>query len=94
MTNQFSRSQSSDITCHEVADWTSAYLDEHLDDPSKVRMALHLAICAGCDAYVKQIAAVRDMVGLLPGESGEPAHLEKLRQAFSAHRKRPQSTII
>ena len=57
----------SEITCREVAEWTSAYLDEHVNETSKVRMALHLATCAGCEAYVKQIASVRDMLGLLPG---------------------------
>lgn len=92
MAEQSSRSQSSDITCREVAEWTSAYIDEHLDDPFKVRMALHLAACAGCEAYVAQIASVRDLLGLLPGTPVEPRHLERLREAFSAKRKRPSST--
>lgn len=72
-----------DITCREVAEWTSAYLDAHVDDAAQVRMALHLAACAGCETYVKQIASVRDMLGLLPGADVEPVLRDRLRQAFS-----------
>lgn len=80
------------ITCREVATWTSAYIDGHLDDYFKVRMVLHLAVCAGCTAYVRQIAAVRDVLGMMPGKPIEPALREKLRQAYSTRQKWPQST--
>jgi anti-sigma factor RsiW len=92
MTSDSSDYTAPEITCREVAEWTSAYLEEHVDDPSKVRMALHLAACAGCEAYVAQIASVRDLLGLLPGTPVEPAHLDRLRQAFAARRPRPPST--
>ncbi|MEP7153873.1 MAG: zf-HC2 domain-containing protein [Nitrospira sp.] len=82
----------SEITCREVAEWTSAYLDERVNDTSKIRMALHLATCTGCEAYVKQIASVRDMLGLLPMAVTEPAQHDRLRQAFSARRNQPSST--
>lgn len=82
----------SEITCREVAEWTSAYLDEHVNDASKVRMVLHLATCAGCEAYVKQIASVRDMLGLLPRAVEKPARHDRLRQAFSARQSQPSST--
>lgn len=75
-----------EITCREVVDWTSAYIDQHLDDAMKVRMALHLAACAGCEAYVGQIASVRNLLPLLPG--AESPQRDRLRQAFIAGRKR------
>lgn len=81
----------SEITCREVAEWTSAYLDAHVDDATNIRMALHLAACAGCETYVTQIASVRDMLGLLPGADTEPAQRDRLRQAFSARRASPPS---
>jgi hypothetical protein len=55
-----------EITCQEIAQWASAYLDEHVGDERKRQIAVHLAICAGCETYVMQIATVRDVVGLLP----------------------------
>jgi len=80
-----------DITCREVVEWASAYLDAHADDATQIRMALHLAACAGCEAYVTQLATVRDLLGRLPGPAVEPTLRDRLRQAFSAHRTPPPS---
>ena len=55
-----------EITCQEIVQWASAYLDEHVADERKRHIAVHLAICAGCETYVKQIATIRDVMGLLP----------------------------
>jgi predicted anti-sigma-YlaC factor YlaD len=74
---------SPDITCREVAEWTSAYLEAHVDDPTKIRIALHLAACAGCETYVQQIATVRDLLERLPKAEPQPARHDQLRQAFS-----------
>ena len=82
-----------DITCREVAEWASAYLDAHADDARQVRMALHLAACAGCEAYVTQIVAVRDLLGRLPGPAVEPTLRDRLRQAFSANRTPPPTKM-
>ncbi len=81
----------SEITCREVAEWTSAYLDAHVDDATNIRMALHLAACAGCETYVKQIASVCDLLGRLPGTGVEPVLRDRLRQAFSARQVPPPS---
>jgi predicted anti-sigma-YlaC factor YlaD len=72
-----------DITCREVAEWTSAYLEANADNPAKTRIALHLAACAGCEAYVQQIASVRRLLGMLSAPAPEPAQKDRLRQAFS-----------
>ena len=78
----------SEITCQEITQWVSAYLDEHVADERKRHIALHLAICAGCETYVKQIATVRDVVGLMPKAVKQPADSQRLRQAFVARAKR------
>jgi len=83
----------SDITCREVAEWTSAYIDAHVDDATKVRMALHLAACAGCETYVKQIASVPDLLGRLPETGIEPVLRDRLQQAFSARQAPPPSKV-
>jgi anti-sigma factor RsiW len=77
-----------EITCQEVVEWASAYLDEHVGDERKGQIAVHLAICAGCETYVKQIAMVRDVVGLLPKAVEEPSTSHQLRQAFVARARR------
>jgi len=78
----------SEIPCQEIAQWASAYLDEQVEDERKCQIAMHLAICAGCEIYVKQIATVRDVVGLLPKTVEEPPDSHRLRRAFAA-RARP-----
>lgn len=78
-----------EITCREVTESISAYLDHSLDDALTSRMALHLAACAGCEAYLAQIATVRHVLGQLPGSPAEPTNLDRLRQAFLRQRKRP-----
>lgn len=78
----------SEITCREVAEWTSAYLDACAGDDRNARIALHLAVCAGCEAYVEHIASVRRLVGLLPKAPEVPVDPDGLREAFAArHRK-------
>lgn len=77
-----------EITCQEIAQWASAYLDEHVGDERKRHIALHLAICAGCETYVKQIATVRDVVRLLPKTVEQPSDSHRLRQAFAAQARR------
>ena len=91
MSQQEDRQDSPEITCQEVAQWASAYLDDHVGDERKRQIFLHLAICAGCETYVKQIATVRDVVGLLPKEKEQPADLHQLRQAFLARIHRSPS---
>lgn len=71
-----------DITCQEVAQWASAYLEAHVGNERKRQIVQHLAICAGCETYVEQIATVRDSVGLLPKFDEQPSDLHRLRQAF------------
>jgi predicted anti-sigma-YlaC factor YlaD len=80
-----------EITCQEVVQWASAYLDEHVSDERKRHIVLHLAICAGCETYINQIATVRDAMQLLPKAEEQPSELHRLRQVFMAHTHRSSS---
>lgn len=79
----------SGITCQEIAQWASAYLDGHIEDEQKRQIAVHVVSCAGCETYVGQIATVRDLLGLLPKVVEERPDLHRLRQAFVARASRP-----
>ena len=48
----------SGLTCCDVTDRASEYLDDRLPSLIKVRVCLNLAFCAHCRAYVKQIDLV------------------------------------
>ncbi len=80
-----------EITCQEVVQWASAYLDEHVSDEQKRRIVLHLAICAGCETYIQQIATVRDAVRLLPKTEEQPSELHRLRQTLGTRTRRASS---
>lgn len=80
-----------EITCQEIVQWASVYLDEHVSDERKRHIVLHLAICAGCETYIQQIGTVRDVVRLLPRTEEQPSELHRLRQAFVARTHRSSS---
>jgi len=80
-----------EITCQEIAQWVSAYLDDHVGEDRKHQIAVHLAICAGCETYVKQIATVRDVLGALRKTFEQPSDVNRFRQAFRARVRRSSS---
>jgi predicted anti-sigma-YlaC factor YlaD len=81
-------SVSQEITCQEVVRWTSAYLDEHAGDERNLQIALHLAVCAGCQNYVDQIASVRNLAGLLPKAFEKPRDPSRIQVSFSKKTRR------
>ena len=88
MAHDTSKPGKEEITCREVVEWTSAYLDEHVGEDRKQQIAMHLAACAGCGAYVGQIAAVRGLVRLLPQVVDSPVESDQIRQAVAAKLRR------
>lgn len=91
MTQKEGRPIISEITCQKIVRWTSAYLDEHIEDERKRQIAAHLAVCAGCETYVNQIATVRKVAGLLPKAVDEPPDSQRLKQVFVARARRSLS---
>ena len=54
------------LTCWDVTGRASEYLDDCLPILTKVRIGLHLASCAHCRAYVRQIDLVSSALRNLP----------------------------
>lgn len=73
----------SGLTCRAVTDRTSDYLDERLPILTKLRVALHLASCADCRVYVKQIALVRDAMAHISKPRPSPINRLRLRRHFA-----------
>jgi predicted anti-sigma-YlaC factor YlaD len=74
----------SGLTCRDVTDRASEYLDDRLPIMTKVRVGLHLAACADCRTYMKQIAFVCETATFLPKQYPSPIHRLQLRRQFSA----------
>jgi anti-sigma factor RsiW len=47
----------SPISCREVVELVTAYLDGALDSRTARRVDAHLAVCEACEVYVEQIRA-------------------------------------
>jgi predicted anti-sigma-YlaC factor YlaD len=75
----------SGLTCCDVTDRASEYLDDHLPILTKARVGLHLASCAHCRAYVKQIDLVSSALRSLPKLYPPPINRLHLRQQFAAY---------
>lgn len=76
----------SGLTCCDVSDRASEYLDDRLPILTKVRVGLHLASCAHCRAYVKQIDIVSSALRIrsVPKLYPSPVNRLRLRERFAA----------
>jgi anti-sigma factor RsiW len=74
----------SGLTCCDVTDRASEYLDDRLPILTKVRVGLHLASCAHCRAYMKQIDLVSSALRSLPKLYPSPLNRLRLSERFAA----------
>lgn len=71
-----------DITCKELVELVSAYVDGSLAAGDHSRFDAHLEICAPCHTYVEQIRATIAAAGGLDEESLDPGAREALMTTF------------
>ena len=70
------------MTCKEVVEIVSDYLEDALSARDRARFEAHLARCAGCTTYVEQMREIIRLTGMLTEEQVPTEHRERLRQAF------------
>lgn len=71
------------ITCREMVELMTDYLDGALDGPVHVRFEEHLARCEGCTNALEQLRATVRIVGSLRDEPLVDAQRELLRSVFA-----------
>lgn len=78
---------SSGLTCRGVTDRASEYLDDRLFSLTKMLVDLHLASCAHCRVYMKQIdlisAALKGLNTLHPTPANVVARANSLLRAMT-----------
>jgi hypothetical protein len=74
----------SGLTCCDVTDRASEYLDDRLPILTKVLVGLHLASCAHCRAYMEQIDLVSSALRSLPKLYPSPLNRLCLSERFAA----------
>jgi anti-sigma factor RsiW len=75
-----------DVTCREVAELLSDYLDDAIPAPDRARLDAHLAECNGCAAALEQLRETIRVSGTLTEEQVEQEELEPIRSVFRAWR--------
>ena len=70
------------ITCAEVVELVTDYLEGVLDEEMTAEVEAHLGLCEGCGAYLDQMRTTIALLGHVPVESLSPQTRDGLLAAF------------
>ena len=70
------------LTCREIVDLLTDYLEGALPEPTSARVDAHLATCPDCTAYVAQMRTTIGLLGRLREDDVPQPVLDELAQAF------------
>jgi anti-sigma factor RsiW len=70
------------ISCREVVELVTAYLDGALSDPDRARMETHLELCPPCTEYLEQIRATARVAAVATAELELRPDRVKILEAF------------
>jgi len=77
------------LSCREVVEIVTAYLEGALAEVDEVRFEEHLAMCDGCAAYLDQMRSTIRVVGRLDPESIDLEACNRLVHAFQDWKAEP-----
>jgi anti-sigma factor RsiW len=72
------------ITCRQLVELVTEYVEGTLPDAARTRVDAHLAHCDGCGAYLEQMRMTLRVVGHLTAEDLDPRVERTLLDAFRA----------
>lgn len=72
------------MTCEELVELVTAFLDGALDPETEQRFVEHLAVCDGCGIYVEQLRRTIAEVGQVEPETLSAETRDRLLEAFRA----------
>ena len=70
------------LTCHEVVELITDYLEDALPPEDRRRVEEHLAICEGCTTYLDQMRETIRLTGTLRQEQIPEEQKQRLLEAF------------
>lgn len=70
------------LSCQELVELVTDYLEGALDPEERARFQQHLAECGNCQIYLEQMRATIELTGSLQPESVSPEAEEALLKAF------------
>ena len=75
-------SPSDPLSCQELVEVVTDFLEDALPPEARVRFEAHLAICPGCRGYLAQMRHTLDLLGRLPAETITDGAWRALLEAF------------
>jgi anti-sigma factor RsiW len=72
----------SGLTCRELVELVTDYLEGALDAGERARFEAHIAVCHGCTAYVQQLRAAIAVTGRLAPQGLDPQMERALLDVF------------
>jgi anti-sigma factor RsiW len=76
------QSQPEDVSCKEIVQIVSDYVEGVLPPAEREAVELHLNLCDGCTDYLLQLRLAIALTGELPADALPPQLEEELCQAF------------
>ena len=73
---------SNDLSCKELVELVTEYLENSLPLSEKAQFEAHLAHCPGCRIYLEQMRQTVHAVGYLTEESLDPTTRDRLLALF------------
>jgi anti-sigma factor RsiW len=78
--------QAAELTCRELVELVTDYLEGALAPEDRARFERHLSGCDGCENYLHQMREAIRLTGVLTEDHLDPARREQLLVAFRAWR--------
>ena len=75
------------LTCAEVLELTTDYLERALPEADRVRFETHVETCEGCTTVLDQLQTQIEVSGQLEEDDLDPDQLDQLMDAFSDWKK-------
>jgi predicted anti-sigma-YlaC factor YlaD len=79
----------SELSCRELVELVTDYLEGALDASEQARFEEHLAICEGCRSYLEQMRTTIAVTGSVDDSALEPGALDRLLAAFRDWKQAP-----
>lgn len=78
-----------DLSCRELVELVTEYLEQKLPPDDRTRFELHLGDCDSCRSYLRQMRQVLETAGELTEESIAPEARGSLLEAFRDWKRGP-----
>ena len=75
------------LSCQELVELVTDYLEGALDDRTVRRFEEHLALCPGCETYLDQMRETAARLGTIPAETLTEEMQATLLSAFRDFRR-------